>query len=184
MPPGLRVVGFAIVSADGMIADANGEMPASIMHPADQRFFAEGLAQVDVVVHGRHSHEQQPQSPQRRRLVMTRRVSALAPYPENSKAMLWNPDGASLERACAALGVTEGTVAVIGGTVPFGYFLPRYDVFHLSRAGRARIPGGLPVFPGIPPKTPEELLQQHGMYPSPVELLDAKADVTVTTWQR
>jgi len=35
-------------------------------------------SQVDVVVHGRHSHEQQPRSDLRRRLILTRRVAALA----------------------------------------------------------------------------------------------------------
>jgi dihydrofolate reductase len=184
MPPLLRVVGYAIVSADGMIADAAGAMPASIMHEADQRFFAQGLDQADVVVHGRHSHEQQANSPRRQRLVVTRRIATLAPHPDNPKAQLWNPSGATLEQACEALGVTQGEVAIIGGTEVFGLFLPRYDTFHLTRAERARIAGGRPVFPGIPPHTPEELLQNNGLRPSATRVLDADAGVSVVTWQR
>jgi hypothetical protein len=184
MPAAMRVVGFAIVSSDGMIANAAGQMPAAIMNPADQRYFAQGLDEVDVVVHGRHSHEQQPNSPQRRRLVMTRMIATLAPDPDYPNAMLWNPDGLGLDEACAALGITQGVAAVIGGTEPFGYFLPRYRLFHLSRVARARIPGGRPVFPGIPPHTPEELLRQHGLEPSSRRVLDATAEVSVTIWRR
>ena len=34
-----RIEGYVIVSADGMLADAKGEMPDSISNEADQRFF-------------------------------------------------------------------------------------------------------------------------------------------------
>ena len=33
-----RIEGYAIVSADGMIADGDGVMPATIRNDADQRF--------------------------------------------------------------------------------------------------------------------------------------------------
>ena len=58
-----RIEGYAIVSEDGMLATAARIMPASLKFEADQRFFERGLDGVDVVVHGRHSHEQQPRSP-------------------------------------------------------------------------------------------------------------------------
>ena len=61
--------------------------------------------------------------------------------------MLWNPAGATLERAMDALGVGAGPIAVIGGTDVFGLFLPLYDVFHLSRATRAKIPAASRYFP-------------------------------------
>jgi dihydrofolate reductase len=184
MPPLLRVVGYAIVSADGMIADAAGRMPSSIMNEADQAFFSQGLDEADIVVHGRHSQEQQPQAPRRQRLVLTRRVAALGPHPGNPKARLWNPDGATIEAACEALGVLQGEIAVIGGTDVFGLFLPRFDTFHLTRAERAKLPGGRPVFPGIPPHTPEELLYQQGLRPCPARVLDETAGVTLHTWRR
>jgi hypothetical protein len=34
----MRIEGYVIVSADGMLADANGVMPASLKFEADQRF--------------------------------------------------------------------------------------------------------------------------------------------------
>jgi hypothetical protein len=71
-----RIVGFAIVSKDGMLANAAGVMPESLKFEADKKFFENGLDGVDVVVHGRHSHEQQPRSFMRKRLHGTRIKSA------------------------------------------------------------------------------------------------------------
>jgi dihydrofolate reductase len=142
-----RIEAYVIASADGMLADASGVQPASLHFEADQRHFREGLDKADVVVNGRHSAEGDPKAMNRRRLVVTRQVASLAPDPDNPKARLWNPAGAPLEAACAALGKEAGTVAVIGGPHVFTLFLKLgYDCFHLSRAINVRLPGGLPVF--------------------------------------
>src|SRR5271167_2976063 len=99
-----RIVAYAIASADGIIADETGHMPKSLNLEADQRFFEKGLDRAAVVAHGRMSQEDQPNSPQRRRLILSRKVPDLAPDPENQNARLWNPAGASLEEACASVG--------------------------------------------------------------------------------
>jgi dihydrofolate reductase len=181
----LRIEGFAIVSIDGMLADRAGHMPDALKIEADQRFFAESLDEVAAVVHGRHSHEGQPNSPRRRRLILTRRVSGIEPDAENPIARLWNPAGASFAAACAALGVEKGTVAIIGGTDVFGLFLDvGYDAFHLSRANRVRLPGGGPVFPQVPGQTPEEVLASHGLHSGERRVLDEMADASLVTWTR
>ena len=142
-----RIEAYVIASSDGMIADASGVQPASLHFEADQRHFEEGLDQADVVVNGRHSQEGHSHAMRRRRLVLTRQVADLAPDPDNPKARLWNPAGASFESACAALALSSGLVAVIGGPQVFTLFLKLgYDCFHLSRATKVRLPGGLPVF--------------------------------------
>ena|ERR1700681_273135 len=179
-----RIEGYAIVSQDGMIANAARIMPDALKLDADQRFFAQGLDGVEAVVHGRHSHEQQPHSHLRRRLIVTRQIPALAADPSNEKALLWNPAGASFEEAWAALGVPDGSLAVIGGPEVFGMFLPRYDVFYLSRAPAVRLPGGRPVFPQVPQRTPEAVLASHGLEPGPPQVLDAASGVTVVGWRR
>ena len=74
-----------------MLANAAGIMPDQLKFEADQQFFERGLDRVDVVVHGRHSHEQQPHSHLRRRLILTRRVPAIAADPSHEKALFWNP---------------------------------------------------------------------------------------------
>src|ERR1700704_1144791 len=94
-PPARRIEGYAIVSEDGMLANAAGIMPDALKFEADQRFFERALDAADVVVRGRHSHERQKRSYLRRRLIVTRRVPALAADPANEKALLWNPAGAS-----------------------------------------------------------------------------------------
>src|SRR5262249_46861450 len=181
----LRIEGFAIVSVDGMLADREGHMPDAIKIEADQRFFDTSLDRVAAVVHGRHSHEGQANSPRRRRLIVPRKISGLEPHPNNPLARLWNPAGASFSAACAALDVAEGTVAIIGGTEVFGLFLDMgYDAFHLSRANKVRLPGGRPVFPQVPDQTPEDVLAGHGLRPGERRVLDAQADASLVTWTR
>ena len=111
---------------------------SSIRNEADQRFFQDALDRAAVVVHGRHSHEGGPRAARRKRLVVTRQIAALAPDPEHPHALLWNPLGASLDQAIAQLGVSDGTIAIIGGPEVFSRFLPLYDAFHLSRAAEGQ----------------------------------------------
>jgi dihydrofolate reductase len=179
-----RVEGYAIVSEDGMIANAAGIMPGSLKVEGDQRFFERGLDGVDVVAHGRHSHEQQARSDLRRRLILTRRVAATAADPSNERALFWNPSGASLEEALAALGAPGGSVGVVGGTDVFAVFLDRYSVFHLSRVAGVRLPGGRPVFPEVPVQTPEDLLASHGLDRGEGQLLDSARGLTIVSWRR
>jgi dihydrofolate reductase len=180
-----RIEGYVIVSADGMLADAKGEMPESIRNDADQRFFQDALDRAVVVVHGRHSHEGGPRAAQRKRLILTRQIAALAPDLEYPNALLWNPLGASLDEAIERVGVDDGMVAVIGGPEVFSRFLPLYDAFHLSRAAKAKIPGGLAVFTGVGPNaTPEDVLAQRGFKPGARRELDPSAGVSVVTWER
>jgi dihydrofolate reductase len=179
-----RIEGYAIVSEDGMLANATGVMPEQLKFEADQQFFERGLDGVDVVVHGRHSHEQQLHSNLRRRLILTRDVPATAPDPSNEKARLWNPGGASFEQALAALGVPNANVGIIGGTDVFGMFLDRYDVFYLSRAPGVRLPGGRPVFPEVPARTPEDVLAIHGLDRGERQVLDPAKNLAVVSWRR
>ena len=180
-----RIEGYVIVSADGMLADAKGEMPDSIRNEADQRFFQDALDRAAVVVHGRHSHEGGPRAARRKRLVVTRQIAALAADPAHPHALLWNPLGASLDQALARHGVSDGTIAIIGGPEVFSRFLPLYDAFHLSRAAKAKIPGGLAVFTEVGPNaTPEDVLAQRGFRPGARRDLDPSAGVSVVTWER
>jgi len=179
-----RIEGYAIVSEDGMLANAAGIMPDSLKFEADKAFFERGLDGVDVVVHGRHSQEQQRHSNLRRRLILTRRVLAVANDPSNNRALFWNPAGATLEQALTMLGAPNDSIGVIGGTEVFGIFLDRYDIFFLSRAPGVHLPGGRPVFPEVPARTPEDVLAQHGLKSGPPQLLDVKNGVAVVKWHR
>jgi dihydrofolate reductase len=98
--------------------------------------------------------------------------------------MLWNPAGALLETALAALGTPDARVGIIGGTDVFGMFLDHYDIFHLSRAPNVRLPGGRPVFPEVPARTAEEVLASHGLYRGQRRVLDPAAGLVLVSWRR
>jgi hypothetical protein len=178
------VEGYVIVSADGMLADARHVMPDVLKFDGDKAFFTAALDRSSLIVHGRNSFEDQPNSPRRMRLILTKTVSALAADPKNPKATLWNPQGASFEQACDFTGVRFGTVAIIGGPGVFAMFMDRYDTFWLSLASRIRLPGGEPCFPGVPERSPQDVLAAHGLKPGEPVLLDVANDVSVTPWRR
>jgi hypothetical protein len=119
--PALRIEGYVIVSADGKLANARNVMPDELKFEGDKRFFTAALDRADLILHGRNSHEDQPDSPRRKRLVLTRKIAATAPDPSNPNAILWNPAGSSFEAACAedaSASCRTGTgVAEAGGSV-------------------------------------------------------------------
>jgi hypothetical protein len=182
--PGLRIEGYVIVSADGMLANADRVMPMELKFEGDAKFFTAALDRADLIVHGRHSYEDQPNSPRRKRVVLTRTIGALAPDPSNPKALLWNPAGATFEAACDLAGVRSGTVAIIGGPYVFGMFMDRYDTFFLSQAPHLRMPNGEPCFPGVPQHSPQAILAAHGLKAGDPQILDPAHDVSVTPWRR
>ena len=186
MARAFTIAGYAIVSSEGAIADANGQFPKALRNDADQRVFRAALGSAAAVALDRASHEAEPNKARRRRLVLTRRVAGLAPDPADSEALFWNPAGALFEAARLALGLRWGELAVIGGTEVYAEFLRiGYDVFHLSVAHRARVPGGRPLLPGVGPEhRAEAALERHGLRPGPLRLLDPAAGVTLVAWTR
>ncbi len=173
----LIIEGHAIVSADGMIADAAGDYPAALRNDADWRLYQAALDRAAVVVVGRRGHERFP-NPGRRRLVMTRRVQRLADDPKDQRATLWNPAGLPLREALGVIGVAEGIVAITG---VFDQFAGDYDRFALSENHRLLIPGGTPCFSAGHPRV---VLAGAGLWPKTVDLIDPDAMVTATMWVR
>src|ERR1700712_4931120 len=112
-----------------MLANADRVMPDQMKFKSDQEFFNAALDRADLIVHGRRSYEGQPNSPKRRRIILTAKTAALAPDPSNRNATLWNPAGAAFEQACDYAGAGSGVVAIIGGPAVFAMFLDRYDTF-------------------------------------------------------
>ena len=179
-----RIEAYAIISADGMIANAAGIHPDELKNEADLRFFHDGLDRAGLVVHGRDSHEGGASTDARRRLILTRSVRAAQSDPHRRNVFLWNPAGAAFEQAWQVAGAAP-FVAVIGGTEVFGLFLEiGYDAFHLTRSAHVQLPGGRPVFPVVPDKRPEEILAAHGLRPGATQILDAAAGVTLVSWQK
>jgi hypothetical protein len=179
-----RILGFAIVSRDGMLADAAGVMPDALKCDADQAFFERSLDNVDVVVHGRHSHEQQARSALRKRLILSRQIRGLEPADQTGRVFRWNPQGATFEDALAALDAPNARVGVVGAADVFGMFLSRFESFYLTRGPDIVLPGGRPVFPGVPGETPEQVLGAAGLVPRGEVALDPDSKLVVAHWCR
>jgi dihydrofolate reductase len=178
-----RIDAYAIMSADGFIADTQGRFPDVLRNEADQRFFRAALDRAGAIAMGRRTHEQEPNRG-RPRLVLTRGVAALAPDPRDPKATLWNPAGAPFEAARLALGLRQGSLAVVGGAGVYSVFFPiGYDAFHLSVSHRVRMGAGAPIFPGVgAERAAADVLKQHGLRPGPMRLIDPAASVSLTSW--
>jgi dihydrofolate reductase len=88
------------------------------------------------------------------------------------------------EAACDFAGVHSGTVAIIGGPAVFAMFMDRYDTFWLSQAPHVRLPEGEPCFPGVPARSPQQILAAHGLKAGEARILDSANDVSVTPWRR
>jgi hypothetical protein len=93
--------------------------------------------------------------------------------------MLWNPKGINFARVLAGLGITDGTIAVTGGTRVFDLFLPLFTQFDLVTAERVTIPDGAPCFSA---GSPDDVLAGAGLRAEPPVPLDA--DVTLSVWRR
>lgn len=174
----LEIIGHAVVSADGKIADRDRRMPAALRNDVDWRRFQAALDRSALVVLGRIGHEAHP-NPGRKRLVVTSRVAWLERDPQDENAMLWNPDGISWRRVLAGLGIADGMIAVTGGQRVFDLFLPGFTSFDLVTVAGVTIPDGVSCFStGLP----WDVLVVAGMRVAGTEELDA--GVVLTTWVR
>jgi hypothetical protein len=91
----------------------------------------------------------------------------------------------SFPEASRALGVTEGTIAILGGPYVYDQFFDiGFDAFYLCRAANVALPGGVTVFPQVgPDRSPEDVLAQRGFEPGPVETLDEVNKLTLVIWK-
>jgi dihydrofolate reductase len=175
-----RIEGYAIISRNGMIANADGSFPSALRIDADQRFFRAAVRRADAIAHGRNSG---PEESSRKRVVLTRRIASLDKHPASVSTILWNPAGAAFADACERLQMGPAdAMAVLGGTDVFGLFLGiGYHAFFLS-CTEVDLPGGRPVFPGA--DRPQEVLSRHGLALHARQSLDTEGQVVLETWRR
>ncbi len=179
----LSIEGYAIVSHDGMLAGSDGLMPNALKFDGDQQFLDRALDAAVLLVHGRKSHEDQPNSSKRRRLLLTHAAGPFSLAPVAPNVWLWNPRATPFPDVCASLGITSGLVAVLGGTAVYDMFLPTYAKFHICRAGKVALPGGVPVFSAVcAVKTPDDILRDHGLALVDVITRDAEQALHHQTW--
>jgi dihydrofolate reductase len=172
----MEIVGHAIVSADGRIADHTHRMPEALRNDADWARFQRALDRAAIVVLGRLGHEAHA-NPGRRRLVVTSRVQRLEPVDE--LVTLWNPAGVDFRDVANELGLADATVAVAGGQQVFDLFLGRFTQFDLVTVDAVLLPDGVPCFLG---GWPDEVLPLAGMRVVAREVLDP--GVRLEVWRR
>lgn len=172
----IEIIGHAVVSADGRIADRHRQMPGMLRNDKDWTRFQAALDGAALVVLGRLGHEAHP-NPGRRRLVATSRIEGLERIDE--LVTLWNPACVDFREVAVELGIAEGVVAVTGGQQVFDYFLPRFTRFDLVTVDGALLPDGVPCFSG---GWPDEMLALAGLRVTAREELDP--GVRLQVWRR
>ncbi len=172
----LEIIGHAIVSADGMIADRDHVMPPKLHSEADWARFQAALDAASLVVLGRLGHEAHP-NPGRLCLVATRQVARIELDPKDSRAILWNPQAVPPAAILAELAI-DGIVAVTGGTGVFDLFRPLFTGFDLVRVPLLTIPDGIPCFSAGDPRV---VLSAIGLHVIQTAALDSTA--TLTLWR-
>lgn len=172
----IEIVGHAVVSADGRIADHNRQMPDALRNDKDWSRFQAALDAAALVVLGRLGHEAHP-NPGRRRLVATSRVERLERI--DDLVTLWNPAGMEFREVAAELGINEGVVAVTGGQQVFDHFARKFTRFDLVTVDGALIPDGVACFSS---GWPDEVLAQSGLRVVQRETLDP--GVRLDVWKK
>jgi hypothetical protein len=178
----VEIHGYAIVSDDDKIADAQGEVPASLRNEKEFAAYQQALAQSDLVVFARKSHDNEPETHGRPRMVVSRDARGL----ENRAGIWWwNPADMAWAQALARALPEGGHVAAPGGQGVFDLFLGvGYDVFHLARARGVRLPAGRAVFAecetGV---SAEAVLQRHGLRHAQRIEIDVTQQVEMNIWK-
>jgi hypothetical protein len=140
----IEIHGYAIVSDDDKIADAEGLIPAALRNDKDWQQYQSALAHSDLVVFARKSHENEPETHGVPRIVVSREGKGLE---QRDGVWWWNPADIGWGEVVARVLPDGGEVAAPGGQGVFDMFLKiGYDVFHLARARGVKLPGGRPVF--------------------------------------
>ena len=179
----IEIHGYAIVSADDKIAAADGLTPASLRNEMDWEYYQRALANSDVAVLGRRTHELEPNVRGDVRLVLSREGAGLE---RRDDAWWWDSSRVSWTEVVRRVLPNGGEVAVSGGQVAFDLFLTvGFEAFHLSRAIGVKLPGGRGVFAacdrGVPAET---LLTEAGLAVSETIPLDPEHGVTMNVWRR
>ena len=120
-------------------------------------FFHERLRAADVLVHGRNSGEgDQRRGSARRRIILTRLVGGVTRDPENDRAVLWNPAAGSFESRLRASQHSLRPRRRDRRDRRVRPVSPELFDLSLESVTTARLPGGRPVFPGVPAISPDE----------------------------
>lgn len=179
----IEIHGYAIVSDDDRIADAEGRMPETLRSEADWAYFQAELDRSAATVLGRLGHEAHPNPRGRLRIVVSSSVAGLE---RRADGWWWNPEAKPWEDAVRTVLPAGGRIAVPGGRRVFDLFLGiGYTAFHLTRAEGVRIPGGVALFSACDRgASAEAVLGGAGLVPGERQILDPRGPITLNIWSR
>ena len=98
-----RIVGYAIVSREGMIANSDGSFPDDLKIPADQKFYQDSVDRAAAVANGRHSAEGGPKE-------AARRLEIAPKTADNHIQSLYSKIGVSTRAAAALYALERGLI--------------------------------------------------------------------------
>ncbi len=179
----VEIDGYAIVSDDDKIADADGLVPESLRNEADWDYYQRALARSDLIVYGHRSHDFEPNVRGDLRLVISTGSAGLE---RRADAWWWNPARVKWPEVAERVLPLGGAVAVPGGQGVFDLFLDiGFDGFHLSRAHGVKLPGGRAVFSDCEAgMSAEAVLTRAGLSVVKKIPLDPEHGVDLTLWRR
>ena len=183
--PALRIEGYVIVSADGMLANADRVMPDGLKFEGDKQFFTDALDHADLIVHGRNSFEDQPNSPKRKRVILTRehrRDRARSGQSQGhavESGRRFVRGGLRAQPACAPAPSPSSAAPTCSAC--------SWTATTRSGCRRRRTCGcrtASPASPACPARSPQQILAAHGLTAGEPQMLDPADDVSVTPWRR
>ena len=178
----ITIHGYAIVSDDNMIAASDGLTPLSLRNEQDWRYYQSALADADLIVFGRRSHEMEPNTRGDLRVVVSRGARGLE---QRADGGWWNPGSVAWAEVVKHVLPSGGEVAAPGGQSVFDLFLKiGYSAFHLSRAQGVKLPGGTAVFSACADGTSaEDVLSAAGLRAAERIELDPSQGVEMRVWR-
>ena len=183
--PQRRIEGYAIISEDGMLADATRHIPELLVVEADQKFFHGNLDRAGVVVHGPFAR--------RRPACQTASSSGVDPQHRGDRSRSETAEFAAVESARRLTRSGACGVAGAGRHARRDRWAGGERVFRPSAMTRfiSHAPpmcgcraAGRSFPPSVPTAHRKTCWRSTGRRPGPPRVLDAAREVALVTWQR
>ena len=127
----LYTIGYAIISSDCFIADANSQMPDGLRNASDWQYFQSELDSSDLILIGKKSYINF-QNSKRNRLIPTSRIKDIEI--QKSDLCFFNPSSISIEGAVKIFLPNTTKIAVVGGNKVYDLVFSAmyFNEFHLT----------------------------------------------------
>lgn len=183
VPEAWELHGYVMTCRNDAVADASGNIPRSLQGMIEAPAFQKRLDPYEALIMGHLAHKAVPNRQQRTRIILSSKATALE---HKEGGWWWNPGEMSLENMLRVAVPQGGQLAVHGGQFTLMYFLSiGLATVNVGRAESVAIQDGLKLFPNCDGKTTAEMvLKALGLNLQERELIDLRAPISLSTWQR